>query len=289
MQSWIDKYKKTHPPNIITEEEPAIQAEETKNSSASKKKGNLVKRSASNVIDTPGGEAAPNKDIAHSTNEKANDLGHRKTFHKKNEIIKIFNVRGYISSGFFNTYASRIIKNSIRLKEHEIPSIEITNELAFQYNKRLSGVSYKYIPGKTYRDLGNKITKEMITDLAKYISIIHKKGIYFRAMHLGNILLYNKKLFLIDIAKIHFYPWSLFIFTRARAFRRMIKYQDDIKHFGLMNYKNLISEYMVSSKFNHFERIRFQLYLTIFRKIKYKYLKKTLGATILLVVLLWLI
>lgn len=221
--------------------------------------------------------------------EKADDLGHRKTFHKKNEIIKIFNVRGYISSGFFNTYASRIIKNSIRLTEHEIPSIEITNELAFQYNNRLSGVSYKYIPGKTYRDLGNKITKEMITDLAKYISIIHKKGIYFRAMHLGNILLHNKKLFLIDIAKIHFYPWSLFIFTRARAFRRMIKYQDDIKHFGLINYKNLISEYMVSSKFNHFERIRFQLYLTIFSKIKYKYLKKTLGATILLVVLLWLI
>ena len=221
--------------------------------------------------------------------EKADDLGHRKTFHKKNEIIKIFNVRGYISSGFFNTYASRIIKISIRLKEHEITSIEITNELAFQYNNRLSGVSYKYIPGKTYRDLGNKITKEMITDLAKYISIIHKKGIYFRAMHLGNILLHNKKLFLIDIAKIHFYPWPLFIFTRARAFRRMIKYQDDIKHFGLINYKNLISEYMVSSKFNHFERIRFQLYLTIFSKIKYKYLKKTLGATILLVVLLWLI
>lgn len=221
--------------------------------------------------------------------EKADDLGHRKTFHKKNEIIKIFNVRGYISSGFFNTYASRIIKNSIKLKEHEISSIEITNELAFQYNNRLSGVSYRYIPGKTYRDLGNKITKEMITDLAKYISIIHKKGIYFRAMHLGNILLHNKKLFLIDIAKIHFYPWPLFIFTRARAFRRMIKYQDDIKHFGLINYKNLISEYMVSSKFNSFERIRFQLYLTIFSKIKYKYFKKTLGATILLVVLLWLI
>jgi hypothetical protein len=180
-------------------------------------------------------------------------------------------------------------KNSIKLKEHEIPSIEITSELAFQYNNRLSGVSYRYIPGKTYRDLGNKITKAMITDLAKYISIIHKKGIYFRAMHLGNILLHNKKLFLIDIAKIHFYPWPLFIFTRARAFRRMIKYQDDIKHFGLINYKNLISEYMVSSKFNHFERIRFQLYLAIFSKIKYKYFKKILGATILLVVLLWLI
>ena len=221
--------------------------------------------------------------------ENADDLGHRKTFHKKNEIIKIFNVRGYISSGFFNTYASRIIKNSIKLKEHKISSIEITNELAFQYNNRLSGVSYRYIPGKTYRDLGNKITKEMITDLAKYISIIHKKGIYFRAMHLGNILLHNKKLFLIDIAKIHFYPWPLFIFTRARAFRRMIKYQDDIINFGLINYKNLISEYMNSSKFNTFERIRFQLYLTIFSKIKYKYFKKTLGATILLVVLLWLI
>ena len=221
--------------------------------------------------------------------EKADDLGHRKTFHKKNEIIKIFNVRGYISSGFFNTYASRLIKNSIKLKDYEIASIEITNELAFQYNNRLSGVSYKYIPGKTYRDLGNKIPKDMIPDLAKYISIIHKKGIYFRAMHLGNILLHNKKLFLIDIAKIHFYPWPLFIFTRARAFRRMIKYKDDIKNFGLINFKNLISEYMNSSKFNSFERIRFQLYLTIFSKIKYKYIKKTLGVSILLVVLLWLI
>ena len=221
--------------------------------------------------------------------EEADDLGDRKTFHKKNEVIKIFITRGRITSGFLNSYANRFIKNSIKLKEHEISSIEITSELAFQYNNRLSGVSYKYIPGKTYRDLGNKITKEMITDLAKYISIIHKKGIYFRAMHLGNILLHNKKLFLIDIAKIHFYPWSLFIFTRARAFRRMIKYKDDIKHFGLINYKNLINEYMNISQFNSFERIRFQLYLTIFSKIKYKYFKKTLGATAFLVVLLWLI
>jgi hypothetical protein len=221
--------------------------------------------------------------------EKADDLGYRKTFHKKNAIIKIFIVRGLISSGFFNTYASRIIKNSLKLKKYDIPSIEITNELVFQYNRRLSGVSYKYIPGTTYRDLSHKITMDMITDLANYISNIHKKGIYFRAMHLGNILLHNKKLFLIDIAKIHFYPWPLFVFTRARAFRRMIKYQDDIKNFGLINYKNLISEYMNSSKFNYFERIRFQLYLTIFSKIKYKYFKKTLGATILLVVLLWLI
>ena len=52
--------------------------------------------------------------------EKADDLGHRKTFHKKNEIIKIFNVRGLISSGFFNTYASRIIKNSLKLKKYDI-------------------------------------------------------------------------------------------------------------------------------------------------------------------------
>ena len=221
--------------------------------------------------------------------EKAHDLGHRKTFHKKDEIIKIFNVRGLISSGFFNTYASRIIKNSLKLKIYNIPSIEITNELVFQYNKRLSGVSYKYIPGTTYRDLSHKITMDMITELANYISNIHKKGIYFRAMHLGNILLHNKKLFLIDIAKIQFYPWPLFVFTRARAFRRMIKYQDDIKNFGLINYKNLISEYINSSKFNYFERIRFQLYLTLFSKIKYKYFKKILGATILLVVLLWLI
>ncbi|MFY0650262.1 MAG: hypothetical protein JXQ86_06435 [Methylophilaceae bacterium] len=221
--------------------------------------------------------------------EKADDLGHRKTFHKKNEIIKIFNVRGIISSGFFNTYASRIIKNSLKLKIYDIPSIEITNELIFQYNKRLSGVSYKFIPGTTYRDLSHKITMDMITDLANFISNIHKKGIYFRAMHLGNILLHNKKLFLIDIAKIQFYPWPLFVFTRARAFRRMIKYQDDIKNFGLINYKNLISEYINSSKFNYFERIRFQLYLTLFSKIKYKYFKKILGATILLVVLLWLI
>jgi peptide subunit release factor 1 (eRF1) len=96
--------------------------------------------------------------------EKAHDLGHSKTFHKKDEIIKIFNVRGHMSSGFFNTFVSRIIKNSLKLKKYDIPLIKIT-----------------------------------------------------------------------------------------------------------------------------FERIRFKLYLTIFSKIKYKYFKKTLGATALLVILLWLI
>jgi len=57
----------------------------------------------------------------------------------------------------------------------------------------------------------------------------------------------------------------------------IIKIFDDIINFGLINYKNLISEYINSSKFNYFERIRFQLYLTIFSKIKYKYFKKLLA------------
>ena len=221
---------------------------------------------------------------------EAEDLGYEKTWLKTNNVIKIFNTRGFISSGFIRSFSSRIIKNAHKLNKLQIPSLKISEELVFQYDKRKSGVVYKYIPGCSIRDLPTTdITKDLVTNLAKFIAEFHQKGVYFRAMHLGNIIYYNKTFSLIDVAKIHFYPWPLFILTRARAFRRLIKYKKDIAHFKQSNLELLLSRYSQESHFSKCENLLFNFYLNMMQSFNYKTIKLLIGFVIFMLILLWLI
>lgn len=226
--------------------------------------------------------------IEYLTNAK--DLGYEKTWLKGSNVIKIFNTRGLILSGFVRSFSSRIIHNVHKLKKLDIPSLEITAELLFQYVKRGSGVVYKFISGCSVRDLPkNAITKDLVINLAEFIAEFHQKGIYFRAMHLGNIIYDNKRFSLIDVAKIHFYPWPLFIFTRARAFRRLFKYKNDIAYFKQTNFDLLLSRYMLESHFSKLENLLFNFYLNIMQSFNYKTIKLLIGFIFLLPILLWLI
>ena len=149
---------------------------------------------------------------------------------------------------------------------------------------------YKYIPGCTVRDLQRKdITKDLVTNLGKFIAEFHQKGVYFRAMHLGNIIYYNKTFALIDVAIIHFYPWPLFILTRALAFRRLIKYKKDIAHFKQSNLELLLSRYRLESNFSKRENLLFNFYLNMMQSFNYKTIKLLIGLVIFMLILLWLI
>ena len=220
----------------------------------------------------------------------AKDLGDEKTWLKDKNVIKIFITRGLISSGFIRPFSSRIINNAHKLNKLQIPSLKISEELIFQYDKRKTGVIYKYIPGCSIRDLPTTdITKDLVTNLAKFIAEFHQKGVYFRAMHLGNIIYYHNTFALIDVAKIHFYPWPLFIFTRARAFRRLIRYTKDIAHFKQSNLELLLSRYRRESNFSKRENLLFNFYLNMMQSFNYKTIKLLIGLVMFMLILLWLI
>ena len=198
-----------------------------------------------------------------------------KVFLKNKQIIKLFFTRGTISSGFINPYSERLIKNSLKLKKLGVHSIKVTHHLIFEFNKRMSGVIYNKLDGKTIREICKErdLTVAEIKYLAKFTSTLHNEGIYFKAMHLGNLVL-NKKIYLIDIAKINFYPWPLWFNTRIRAFKRIFKYKDDLKNFGDKNLNIFLTYYCQFSKIGP---IKQHIFLFLIKKLADKKLVKTIN------------
>ena len=61
-----------------------------------------------------------------------------------------------------------------------------------------------------------------------YLACLHEQGIYFRTLHLGNIVLgHDGHLALIDIADVRFARRSLRRWVRRRNFRNVLRYRED--------------------------------------------------------------
>jgi hypothetical protein len=71
--------------------------------------------------------------------------------------------------------------------------------------------------------------------MLRFIADLHEKGIYFRSLHFGNILMTpNGNMALIDISDLKVYPWSLTLNQRIRNWKHLLKYTFE---------KGVISEY----------------------------------------------
>ena len=56
----------------------------------------------------------------------------------------------------------------------------------------------------------------------------HDQGVYFRSLHLGNVILTpDGELGLIDFADLRIHPWGLGRYLRARNMRRMLAMADE--------------------------------------------------------------
>ena len=81
-----------------------------------------------------------------------------------------------------------------------------------------------------------------------FIAKVHALGIYFRGLHIGNIVLTpNGDLGLIDVSELSIY-WHLSRYGRLRNFARFWRSQEDALQFVKANIKALIKGYLQSSK-----------------------------------------
>ncbi len=82
-------------------------------------------------------------------------------------------------------------------------------------------------PVKTLREMvraGLSPEREAGTEGAftRFVIGLHDKGIYFRSLHLGNVVCTpDGRLGLIDFSDLRIHPWSLGNYLRARNMRRM--------------------------------------------------------------------
>ena len=137
-----------------------------------------------------------------------------------------------VKQKFFATWrwlnpAKRFARNARQLQERGIPSLQV-EALVHLPHKDCWGVRYRGLEGRTVRELlrSGEFSDAQLDQLAAFIKQLHDQGVYFRGLHLGNILLLpDGRMGLIDILDCYFRPY-LFSFQRQRNFKHLFQPKD---------------------------------------------------------------
>ena len=162
-----------------------------------------------------------------------------------NRIIKLFYPRRRFTSARIYPYAHRFWNNARQLQAKGIITVHC-EQLRHDRENRRYLVTYPLLPGSTLRD---KLEKEHNADnyldkLADYMATLHDRGILFRSIHLGNILvLENNDYGLIDVADMAIQGRPLGLVKRARNFRHLLHDRDDRKKLNSYGYGRLLEKY----------------------------------------------
>lgn len=167
-------------------------------------------------------------------------------------ICKIFRCKRTISSAKYYPYALRFKDNAEKLPQLGITTVEVEDIYKAKHIDR-DLVVYKLLEGETLRDVlkAEKQKKKLVEKLISYISELHAKGVYFRSLHFGNVLvLPDGSLGLIDISDMKINSRSLGLLKRIRNFRAVFRYEQDKKvilDYGLQKFLDrYISESEIS-------------------------------------------
>lgn len=148
------------------------------------------------------------------------------------KVIKLFRVKRWLSSNLVCPYALRFKRNAEHLAMLGIPSLHV--ELAGKVphlDRQI--VVYPWLPGDPLRHaLRNATPQEamrLMQSMGSFLALIHEKGVYFRSIHFGNVLVSGNDdvISLIDILDLKVCGGPLGAARRRRNFNHMIRYEED--------------------------------------------------------------
>lgn len=143
--------------------------------------------------------------------------------------LKLFRRKRWLSTALFFPYSKRFVQNAKKLVALNIPTVSII-ELYKIPSIHRTAVHYSPLTGRTLRSITEPIDDVLADKLGKFFRTLHDKGIYFRSLHLGNIVLTpENKLGLIDISDMKVYKSPLTETQRIRNFQHCNRYPEDNK------------------------------------------------------------
>jgi tRNA A-37 threonylcarbamoyl transferase component Bud32 len=165
-------------------------------------------------------------------------------------FLKLFRKKSFFSSATIQPYSRRFIVNASGLQSNGIPTI---NPVALFNIPPIAhtAVHYKPLPGKTLRQVANEHTFDfaLAQKLGEFVATLHHKGVYFRSLHLGNIVLTPEgSMGLIDIADMSVGKRSLRTNKRIRNFRHMLRYSEDKKAVGMDCLNAMVDAYIENTE-----------------------------------------
>ncbi|MFA7368604.1 MAG: hypothetical protein WC334_03065 [Kiritimatiellales bacterium] len=144
-------------------------------------------------------------------------------------FLKTFWFRRVVSSRRIYPEAYRFSLNAKALHRRAVPTVKVIKRIQIPHLKR-TGVIYRPLAGRTLRQVAKagEFNDELAEQLGAFVAVLHRQGVFFRALHLGNVLLCpDGTLGLIDISDLTAYPWALGQRACLRNFYHLFRYPED--------------------------------------------------------------
>ena len=146
-------------------------------------------------------------------------------------FLKLFRRKSWFSKTAFHPPAKRFAENAAELQRLGIPCPHVI-QLYLMNDPYRSVVHYEPLAGETLRQLLHSDTGldqlELFARLAEFITQLHDLGVYFRSLHMGNIVLTpDNELGLIDISDMRCLGRPLSRRMRDRNYQHLLRYEDD--------------------------------------------------------------
>jgi hypothetical protein len=146
-------------------------------------------------------------------------------------FLKLFRRKSWLSKTAFYPPAKRFADNADALQKLGIPCPKVIQLYRLSEPYR-SVVHYHPLEGVTLRQLLSNDERidqlKLFARLAEFITHLHDSGVYFRSLHMGNIVLTPDDRFgLIDISDMRCLGRPLSRQMRKRNYRHLLRYESD--------------------------------------------------------------
>lgn len=162
-------------------------------------------------------------------------------------FLKLFRRKRLLSSALWAPPSVRFARNAERLITLGIPA-PVTLELILVPDLELNGLRYEPVAGVTlrnhWRELNSDQLAEQLFKFGTFLGIVHQSGIYFRSLHLGNVLnMPDGQYALIDVSDMKIFSRPLSAWQRTRNVQHLVRYQEDATWLTNEHHDTLLSGY----------------------------------------------
>lgn len=166
-------------------------------------------------------------------------------------FLKLFRRKRLLSSALWAPPSVRFANNAKRLIELGIPA-PITIELFVVPELKLNGLQYEPIEGTTLRSYWRSLSQDQLaqelTHFGDFLGQIHQSGVYFRSLHLGNVLsMPDREYALIDVSDMKIFSRPLSFWQRSRNVEHMMRYKEDATWLANEHLDSLVQGYTQSA------------------------------------------